>query len=294
MKNKKIKKIKKKKGKKNKMNKKTQKNPLVSVNIPTFNSEKSLKKCLDAVKNQTYKKIELLVIDSYSKDKTLDIAREYGCRIIKCSQFLLGARYLGAKASKGEFVLMLDSDQILDKTAIERAVGMMKEVDCLWLEERTYNKNKFLPWLFDADRLLVQKYSKKYTNPLGGVILPRFYRKDLLIKAMNNIPKNVIEFVISQDHAITYYEFSKLTKRIGKLDDAVYHIEPENLIQLFKKNYRYGKNNKALVRAGLYTEIIKSKNRPRGIHVGSLGLSIRSFFLRAMRAVPFLLGYYLN
>ncbi len=274
--------------------KKTNKLPLVSVNIPTFNSERTMKKCLDAVKAQSYTKIEIIVIDSGSKDKTLDIARDYGCKIIKYPGLLLGSRYLGASASKGDFVLLLDSDQILDKTAVERAVGLMNSFDSLWLEERAYNKQKFLPSLFDADRVLTQKYPEKYLNPVGGVILPRFYRRDLLIRAMKNIPKKVIPFVVSQDHAITFYEFSKLSNRTGKLDHAVYHMEPENLIQLFKKNYRYGKNNKILVRSGYYTELIKSKNRPRNIHAGSFSVSFKSFFLRALRAVPFLLGYYLN
>ncbi len=270
------------------------KSPLVSINIPTLNSEKTLKKCLDAVRNQSYDWIEIIVIDSGSKDKTLDIAREHGCKIIKYPGLLLGSRYLGAVASKGPFVLLLDSDQILEKTSIERAVKLMDTFDALWLEERAYNKNKFLPSLFDADRVLTQKYSEHYLNPVGGVILPRFYKRDLLIRAMKNIPKKVIPFVISQDHAITYYEFSKISKRTGKLNHAVSHIEPENLIQLFKKNYRYGKNNRTLVRSGYYTEIIKSKNRPRNMHLASFSLSFKSFFLRALRAVPFLLGYYLN
>ena len=51
------------------------KGKLVSVNIPTYNSESTLEQCLKAVKNQTYKDIEIVIIDSYSKDKTLDIAK---------------------------------------------------------------------------------------------------------------------------------------------------------------------------------------------------------------------------
>jgi len=43
-------------------------NPLVSVVIPTYNSEKTLAKCLESIKNQTYKNVELIVVDNYSRD----------------------------------------------------------------------------------------------------------------------------------------------------------------------------------------------------------------------------------
>jgi len=57
---------------------------LISINIPTYNSEKTLRKCLETVKSQTYKNMEIIIIDSYSKDKTLGIAKKYDCKIIMC------------------------------------------------------------------------------------------------------------------------------------------------------------------------------------------------------------------
>jgi len=100
---------------------------LVSVTIPTYNSEKTLGQTLESVKNQTYKKIEIIIIDSYSKDKTLEIAKKYNARIVMCKGKLLEARIAGTKASRGKYVLLLDSDQILEKTVIERSVNKMKE-----------------------------------------------------------------------------------------------------------------------------------------------------------------------
>ena len=48
---------------------------------------------------------------------------------------LLGARYLGCKAASGEFVLMLDSDQVLLKDSIERSLSLFENHDMLCLEE---------------------------------------------------------------------------------------------------------------------------------------------------------------
>ena len=77
---------------------------LVSITIPTYNSERSLEECLVAAKKQSYKKTEIIIIDSYSKDKTLEIAKKFGCQIVMCKGKLLEARIAGAKASKGEYV----------------------------------------------------------------------------------------------------------------------------------------------------------------------------------------------
>ena len=55
---------------------------LVSITIPTYNSERSLGECLVAAKKQTYKNTEIIVIDSYSKDKTLEIAKKFKCKLL--------------------------------------------------------------------------------------------------------------------------------------------------------------------------------------------------------------------
>ena len=85
------------------------KEKLVSVNIPTYNSESTLEQCLKAVKNQTYKNIEIIIVDSYSKDRTLEIAKKFNAKVIMCKGKLLEARILGTEKSKGEYVLLLDS-----------------------------------------------------------------------------------------------------------------------------------------------------------------------------------------
>ncbi|AEF97132.1 glycosyltransferase family 2 protein [Methanotorris igneus] len=50
---------------------------LVSVIIPTYNSEKTIGICLESIKNQTYKNIEIIVVDKFSNDNTVEIAKKY-------------------------------------------------------------------------------------------------------------------------------------------------------------------------------------------------------------------------
>ena len=268
-----------------------EKNPLVSVNIPTYNSARTLKKCLESVKRQTYKRIEIVIIDSSSKDKSLEISKSFNCKIIQYPGALLGARYAGVKASKGKFILLLDSDQILEKTAIERGVKLLKEMDMLWLEEFTYNPKSFLEKLFDADRKLVQKHYSGFISPTGGVILPRFYRKSVLLKGMDKIPKRSLPICAAHDHAIIYYEVNKVSKKIQKLPKAVWHMEPSNLIRFWKKTYRWGKTTKDLTKKNIYVNLIKSKMHFRKFYWDEFSLSFKSSILRVLRGVPYLLGY---
>lgn len=259
---------------------------LVSVNIPTYKSEKTLKKCLDAVNLQTHKNLEIIVIDKYSKDKTLEIAKKYGCKIIMCGGGLLEARIVGAKESKGKYILFLDDDQILHPTVIGRAVKKIKKYDSLWLFERSYNKDKLLPSLYDADRLLVQKFLEE------GVVLPRFFRKTILLKAMKNIPEEIYNSCKAHDHLIIKYELEKLSKKIGGVNPGVEHMEPSNLIELFRKQFRWGRTTREFYEKGFYQELVKGKDSFRKFHRENLVWSVKSFILRILRGVPYKLGYW--
>jgi glycosyltransferase involved in cell wall biosynthesis len=267
---------------------KNKNNELVSVTVPTYNSEKTLEQCLKLVKEQTHKNIEIIIIDSYSKDKTLDIAKRFNARIVMCKGKLLEARIEGAKASKGKYVLLLDSDQMLEKTVIERAVEKMKEYDSLWFFERAYNRKKWLPSLYDADRLLVQTY----WEPEEDIVLPRFFKRELLLKAYNKIPKKYIDVCAAQDHIVLWHEFKKISKRNGMVEDAVQHMEPDSLKILFKKQFRWGKTTKDFYKTGLYTELITKKDSFRKFKLKHLGWSIKSFILRILRGVPYKLGFW--
>ncbi len=265
---------------------------LVSITIPTYNSEKTLKKTLQSIKAQTYPYIELILVDSNSTDKTLEIAEEFGAKVYQYEGTLLGAREVGAKKAKGKYILLVDSDHILEKTAVERGVKLLDKFDMLWLYERSWKPKRILEILYDADRALVQKYSKDFINPVGGVILPRFYKKEILLKAFSNIPKKILPLCVAHDHAIIYLEAYTLSKKVGKLDKAIWHQEPWSWSNLFKKTYRYGITTRKLVENNVYPELLQSKNKGRKIKFTDVVLSLKSNILRFIRAIPYLYGYY--
>jgi glycosyltransferase involved in cell wall biosynthesis len=150
-------------------------NPLVSVTIPTYNSDKTLTKCLESIRNQTYKNVEVIVVDNYSKDKTVEIAKKYSAKIIekKCNK--PEARNIGILSSKGDYILLLDSDMMLEKEVVEKGVAKFYNEGCdaLFIDEE-YLDDGFLKKCRNLEKIAYRG------NPI--IEAPRFYKKILLLK----------------------------------------------------------------------------------------------------------------
>jgi glycosyltransferase involved in cell wall biosynthesis len=264
--------------------------PLVTISIPTMNSGRFIGRCLEAIGSQTYKRIEINVIDGGSSDETVDIAKAHGVReILTYSGGLLGARELGVRIAHGSIMVLLDSDQILEPDAIERAVEMLGDHDMLVLEEDVYSNETFIEKLFHYDRILI--HSVKDFSPYTGVMLPRIYEKELLRAAFSAMPLQALEKIGGQDHAIIYYEAWKISQRVELVLAAVKHIEPDNIITVWKKFYRWGYTSKD-AHLGEYKELIQKKERFRkgmfkpGLFIASLG----SVLLLTIKGAPYAAG----
>jgi glycosyltransferase involved in cell wall biosynthesis len=248
---------------------------------------------LERAFGQDYSPIEILVIDTNSSDETPGIARSRGARVISTDWKLLGARYLGLIEAKGEFVLFLDSDQFLEKDCISRAISKMvhENLDMICLEETAFSTTTFIEKLFNADRRLVNLLPDSHLDAKEGVMLPRLFKRTILESAFNSINQVLFPIVVAHDHAIIYYEASKLSKRVGILEKAVAHKEPSTLLELWKKNYNYGKTTKALIRSGYYAELVKSKTRLRVGSTSNFKLGAQSLLLLFLKAVGYEAGY---
>jgi glycosyltransferase involved in cell wall biosynthesis len=264
----------------------------VSVVIPTRNSAETLEQTISSVKGQSYSNIEIVISDSKSNDDTLKIAERMDCKIVSTDWKLLGARYQGFKVSTGDYILMLDSDQVLEKEAIDRSMLLFEEFDMLCLEEMSYRAKTMIEKMFEADRKLIQQDADLQLDPVFGTLLPRFFRRDLLIKAYEAIPKSHFPVVIAQDHAILYYEAWKLSKRIAIVPHSIWHNEPATLRDLWKKNFRYGRSTKTLFELGHYNDFWKRKTRLRKTKKHISRNKVLSSALLLLKAPPYLIGLY--
>jgi len=105
----------------------------VSVVIPVYNVEDFLGECLDSICNQTLKDIEIICVNDGSKDSSLDILNEYALndsRITVVDQENGGhavATNRGMELATGEYLFLMDSDDILDVTALEKTSSLADE-----------------------------------------------------------------------------------------------------------------------------------------------------------------------
>jgi len=216
-------------------------NPLVSVVIPTYNSEKTLAECLESIINQTYKNVEVIVVDTFSSDRTKEIAREQNAWVIESDAIRSKARNIGIWKSKGHFVLSLDSDMELTKKAIEECVKIFQldeKAGGVIIPERSIGNNFWVK---------VRDFERSF---YAGTEIEsaRFFRKDL------------VEKVGGYEEDVVFYEESTMPQKIEKLDYNVklrinsyilHHEHDFNLIKWLKKKYAYAKT------VGIYSKKYK-------------------------------------
>ncbi len=95
---------------------------MLSIIIPTLNEENYLPFLLELIKNQNFDgDLEVIVADAGSKDKTLEIAKNYGCKVIPGGLPAKG-RNNGAKVAKGDLLLFLDADVILPDNFLKKSL----------------------------------------------------------------------------------------------------------------------------------------------------------------------------
>ena len=121
--------------------------PLVSVIVPIYNSEEFITETIESIINQSYKNLEIILINDGSTDNSKQICRKYlakDSRIIyieKENGGVVAARNDGIAKATGEYILPVDSDDIIEKTYIEKAVDIITKNDKIGI---VYCKAEFI------------------------------------------------------------------------------------------------------------------------------------------------------
>ncbi|MEI0448021.1 glycosyltransferase [Brachyspira intermedia] len=107
-------------------------NPLISIIIPVYNGENYIKDAINSAFNQTYKNIEIIVVDDGSKDNTANIIKGFENKvkyIYKNNGGVASALNCGIKSSKGDYISWLSHDDVYYPNKIEEEVNELKNVD---------------------------------------------------------------------------------------------------------------------------------------------------------------------
>jgi glycosyltransferase involved in cell wall biosynthesis len=197
---------------------KNNKNELISVIIPCYNSEKTINRAIDSVINQSYKNLEILVIDDGSTDNTRNIINNYIKNDTRIKYFYLdnsGGPSLpsnfGVDKSEGEFVAFLDHDDEWALNKLERQLNLIKSDQIDFVSCFTYFVNTITGF---SDRVII----KKYLN----------YKNIILEK----------NFILSLSSILMK---KKVFCDIGGFDERLKGIQDWDLyIRLFVKGYQFG------------------------------------------------------
>jgi len=164
----------------------------VSIIVPFYNVEKYIRACLESLEQQTLKEIEVILIDDGSPDDSIEIANEF---IEKNTNFFLfrkenggqgSARNLGLKHAKGEYILFLDSDDMLPPRACEVMYNKAVETgscivvgESVWkYEDRTEDVAYLKKW-FNSDEY--ENLRENHNFPLSCVIVTaKLFRRSLI------------------------------------------------------------------------------------------------------------------
>lgn len=110
-------------------------NPLISVIVPVYNTEKYLTECVESIISQTYRNLEIILVDDGSPDLSgsiCDSFAEKDSRIIVIHQKNVGlsaARNRGLDECHGEYVAFVDSDDLIQNDSIENLIKIQSETD---------------------------------------------------------------------------------------------------------------------------------------------------------------------
>jgi len=137
--------------------------PLISCVVPVFNGERYLKEALDSILVQTYRPLEIIVIDDGSTDGTAAVVTSYGAQVRYVSQPNAGqaaARNLGLGEACGEFVAFLDQDDLWHQEKLARQMArfaVRPELDLCVTHGRNFwslELQDVPPWLQNDPRFI--------------------------------------------------------------------------------------------------------------------------------------------
>ena len=223
----------------------------VSIIIPVYKVEQYLDQCVTSVINQTYKNLEIVLVDDGSPDRCPAMCDDWArrdnriCVIHKENGGLSSARNVGVKAATGDFITHLDSDDWLESNAIELLVAEQERsgADVVW--------GKMMMHCLDGNVELGEPHYRnkhewilcysKLTANIAMTCCRRLIRRSMLLE--NNI--RAIEGCNYAEDKVQMTQIAYYAKSFSYIDDVIYHYNRLNECSLTAQNRKESFNIKA-------------------------------------------------
>lgn len=163
---------------------------MISVIVPVYNVEKYLHKCVDSIINQTYKDLEIILVDDGSPDNCPKICDEYAQKdnrikvIHKENGGLSSARNVGMKMAKGDYIAFVDSDDYIEEHMYEKLLDALKgsNADFCMCGDRTVNENgeEIIRNNFSAKTYFIDEIIENFVLPLKTAAWNKLYKREYI------------------------------------------------------------------------------------------------------------------
>ena len=219
--------------------------PVCSVIIPVYNVKNYLNRCLDSVCLQTESNIEIIIIDDASPDGSWQVIEEYAkrdSRIVairhEVNKHLGGARNTGIDIAKGDWILFLDSDDYLDRSAIHLLLKQSKKYPCTevihyrWIDLNTKGDVIDSESLKQEDVTLIKNAFEHFCNVKKPIVWHsaclNVWKRDFLIRNEFRFPENTS----IEDFAVFPQWIYQLQSPILYLPKRLYYYQkrPESIM----------------------------------------------------------------
>lgn len=256
---------------------KKNKNEIISIIVPVYNVEKYLSECIDSILHQTYKDIEVLLIDDGSTDSSYKICLDYVKRDPRIKVFqkqnegLGKTRNYGVKKASGEYIMFVDADDYISVDCVENLYNEVRKGFDTAIGGYTKVKN-------NGEVIFEENYKNEtfYNDDVKQLLLPRFIgslpdKKDSIFTTANAklytkdfFTKNNLTFpdekeFQSEDLRFQFDYFS-IAKKVSVIRDSIYYYRytPNSITTTYKAT-RFAETKK--VYNGI-KELIKNKKLP--------------------------------
>lgn len=247
--------------------------------------------CIGAFTNIHSETIELIIVDSSAEPLNLDML-PLKIRYVFKNVSRFEALSLGIKIARFKSILIIDSDQIVSSALISGLNTIDRDM-CI-ITEKSYNRN-FIGKISDRQRDFMFRYSKKHISDSIPAI-PRFYKRRIIERAISNLEKNELSWIIQHEDSVIYSEALRISRDVAFCDTPIFNIDPSFSV-FARKSFRYGvAQAKALSNSRISKErayFLRSIDRNRIIYSNSEGFN-SGIFYDALKATFYLPGLLLG
>jgi GT2 family glycosyltransferase len=205
--------------------------PLVSVIVPTKNSEATIGRCLGSLRAQTYPNLEVIVVDNHSSDKTARIAKSFeGVRVVDAGPERSSQVNVGSRVSSGSYLYRVDSDFVLEPNVIKEAVRKCTEQGFKVIAIHNTSDPTVGYWA------AVRKLERDCYVDDDVNIAARFFERG----AFESVGGFDEAMIASEDYDL-HNRLVKAGYAVGRIASKEMHLgEPRNLTEVARKHVFYG------------------------------------------------------